>query len=268
MAIPRDLTEPDEMSEKLEAAVRAGDVALASRLIDDGANPNKHYGHSLPLVITANNGDVAMTKMLLEKGADPERVDNSDITPLCIALHREHPAVAHALLDGGAKPVPDNARADIAWTWAVSHQYKDIVERMLGLGVSINQTDCHGSNCLGGVGLMNDFGFAEWLLEKGADPNFLNKKFGYAPIHIACQHDNPGATRWLADIGARLDVTNSEGLTPLEFARKYNNPQSLAVLLEVEIAREGRVFTEGCPAAITARRPLQLRQKGGTHAFC
>lgn len=261
MAAPRDLTEPDEMSTKLEAAVRAGDVALAATLIDDGADPNKHYGHSLPLVITANSGDAAMAKMLLEKGADPERVNNNGVTPLCIALHQQHPQVAHALLDAGAKPIPENERGDIGWTWAVSHQYQDIVERMLGLGVSINQTDCNGGNCLGGVGLMKDFGFADWLRGKGADPNFVNKKFGYAPLHIACQHDNPAAAQWLADAGARLDVTDKEGLTPLEFARKYNNRKTTAVLLGVEIAREGRIFTEGCPAPVSARRPLQLKAK-------
>ncbi|MEZ0260177.1 MAG: ankyrin repeat domain-containing protein [Alphaproteobacteria bacterium] len=256
------------MSRKLETAVRAGDVALATQLIDEGANPNRHYAHSLPLVITANTGDVAMTKMLLEKGADPERVDNNGTTPFGIALWRQHPAVAHALLDAGANPLPDNDNGNTGWTWALSHQYKDIIERMLEKGVDINQTDCHGSNCLTGVGLQKEYEFSGWLLEKGADPNFMNKKFGYTPLHIACQHDNPAATKWLADVGARLDVTNSDGLTPVEFARKYHNPKALAVLLQVEIAREGRIFTEGSPVPISARRPLQLKSKGDVNAFC
>ncbi|MDQ6941697.1 MAG: ankyrin repeat domain-containing protein [Candidatus Eremiobacteraeota bacterium] len=59
----------------LFAAVRAGDVATARRLLAEGANPRVDDGRETPLHVAARLGPCAGVEALLEAGAVLERRD-------------------------------------------------------------------------------------------------------------------------------------------------------------------------------------------------
>ena len=56
----------------LTVAVAMGNHAVATQLVQAGANPNAHvYAGVTPLIVAAKNGDEAMVRLMLAAGADP-----------------------------------------------------------------------------------------------------------------------------------------------------------------------------------------------------
>lgn len=69
-----------------------------------------------------------------------------------------------------------------------------------------------------------------YLLGKGADPNIADKH-GVTPLMLACQMDLPDAVVALARSGAKVDVTNDAGETPLISAVHSRNLRIVRLLL-------------------------------------
>jgi ankyrin repeat protein len=85
----------------LMLASQVGDVALVTRLLDGGADPNeRHDGTALLSACAGGFADVV--RVLLERGADPNLGHRG--TPLMAAARRGDVEVARLLLDAGADP--------------------------------------------------------------------------------------------------------------------------------------------------------------------
>lgn len=91
----------------LTAAVRAGDLSLAERLLVDGADPDAPDGSGrTALVWAAREGHVDLVAGLVYRGADPDLRDSGDRgwTPMMYAIHREEMDAVRALLNNDADP--------------------------------------------------------------------------------------------------------------------------------------------------------------------
>ena len=110
----------------LHFAAQQGDVDSARVLLDAGADVNTpHPEHGSPLIIASASGHEALASFLLDKGADPNITDAWGVAPLHFALHNgllflngfrpsavDRPAwkrpdmvkLVNALLDHGADP--------------------------------------------------------------------------------------------------------------------------------------------------------------------
>ena len=65
---------------------------------------------------------------------------------------------------------------------------------------------------------------AEALLELGADPNHVVED-GATPLHVALRkRRKPELVRRLVDHGARGDVRDAAGVTPLDLPRRRRDP--------------------------------------------
>jgi ankyrin repeat protein len=53
---------------------------------------------------------------------------------------------------------------------------------------------------------------------------------GNAPIHIPIIYKHPGAFRLLLDFGTNINIQNSNGLSPLDIARKYKDYEAIHIL--------------------------------------
>src|SRR5690606_5537801 len=70
--------------------------------------------------------------------------------------------------------------------------------------------------------------FAEYLLNKKADPNLLDDK-GKAPLHLAIEHKNLEMIDLLLDMGADPDLTDARGWTVLDRLAEKNDRDSPVV---------------------------------------
>jgi ankyrin repeat protein len=140
-----------------------------------------------------------------------------------------------------------------------------LVKYVLGRGISANARDSSGETAL--TASRQSFEMQRFLVEAGADPNLPNGG-GMTPFHLAVAWFEPKAAepyravdyfytkkadvnrvayqgtplmsasarspemvRYLLERGARTDLTNREGLTPLHVAARAPNPQIVAMLL-------------------------------------
>lgn len=94
------------------AAVRSGDVALVTRMLDECPQAVKWQEQSWKdrvdetsgLHIAAARGDIAMAHLLLARGAKVDAKDGSLATPLTHAVCKGERAMVKLLLEHGADP--------------------------------------------------------------------------------------------------------------------------------------------------------------------
>jgi ankyrin repeat protein len=149
----------------LHAAAFNGKLEIAKFLIDNGANTtaeNEHGEIPLHLVsrgqyVTQENG-VGVVQLLLERGIDVNATDRHQNTSLHSASSLGRLEIAQVLLDRGAKPDPENDRA---------------------------QTPLHLVS-QGSYWFQDDGpGVAKLLLERGADMHAPDEDYA-TPLHLAC----------------------------------------------------------------------------------
>ena len=68
-------------------------------------------------------------------------------------------------------------------------------------------------------------GAVRFVTEAGADVNAVNQA-GNTAIHLAAISKTSSVVQWLADHGARLDMRNKRGQTPLSIASTKTRSQS------------------------------------------
>lgn len=138
---------------------------------------------SWPIHLAAKAGDVSILRFLLGKGARPNERDDLGRTPLFYAR------------------VPSVVRA------------------LVGSGASIDATDRDGRTALHEAVLDNTSPVVEELLKHGATVN--KKAVGDSertPLHVACMYGKYDNAYVLVRYGARVNVKNVSGETPLHAA--------------------------------------------------
>lgn len=95
---------PDPRVETLFDAARQGDVAAVTRLLDAGLDVNaKGRYDTTALFFAADKGQLAVVELLLARGASVDVHDTFyKMTPLSLAVQRDHADVARRLVEKGA----------------------------------------------------------------------------------------------------------------------------------------------------------------------
>lgn len=184
-----DVVVAQEDAPPLHAAIRAGDLTEAERLLEAGADPSEldDDGRS-PLVDALAYGHEALALRLLEAGADPSVGQSRGRSPIIIAVTKGYPAVVAALLSAGADP---NATADRG-------------ETALHIAASFD-SDQHAATL-------------RELIQAGADVDARDED-GRSPLHEAASDLNVQTFQLLLDAGAPL-APDIAGVV----AGKYEDP--------------------------------------------
>ena len=248
-------------------AAREGSVESAEYLLAAGANVNDTAADgSTALAVAALSGQSAVAELLIEHGADLD-ADGGGYAPLHATVLRGELSLAESLMAHGADV---NIRL-IGATQARRSQDDYAFDRKLigatpfmlaardgeaafmrvfaaaGADTSIGLPD--GSPPLavaargeqhfktaqtGGIGPRYDSGGAleavKVVVELGADVNGVDRS-GNTAMHVAAQKRFEGVIRFLAEQGARLDVKNKFGDTPLALALRPLPPAPGALVL-------------------------------------
>src|SRR5690606_31049473 len=199
------------------------DVTARAAVNDWGSQitsePRAQYrptGGLTPLLYAARSGCAECVRAIIAAGEDVDRPTPDGVTALMIAIDNYEFDTADVLLDAGANPHYADWWGRTAIYLAVDmHTYVprspaytrssettalDIVERLLASGVEVNpQLNVHRPGRGG-----NSARFTDDLLTTGATPL----------LRAAITHDH-AAMRLLLEHGAKVDLPNVMGVTPL-----------------------------------------------------
>ncbi|HZZ09415.1 MAG TPA: ankyrin repeat domain-containing protein [Paraburkholderia sp.] len=140
--------------------------------------------------------DIDGVNKLLAKGMDPNSVDNQGIPLLVIAAREKSDKVGAAL---AANPKTDLEIQDKA-----------------------------GENAMMMAALNGDLDFVKLLIDKEAE---VNKK-GWAPLHYAAANGHDDIVKLLLDHSAYVDAGSPNGTTPLMMAARGGHVSTVKLLLD------------------------------------
>jgi ankyrin repeat protein len=169
----------------------------------------------------ASLGDIGVIRELLSHGALVNARDNSGCTALYYAVDADKPAAAEALIAAGADPNTARRVGPSPIVNAAESGKTECLRVLLAGGADPNgeEDPAPGEAPVGGplfaAVLNGQEANVRLLLNSGAAPNVATGSDKATPLFYARY---AGIARALVEAGARLDVRDSNGRTPLENA--------------------------------------------------
>ena len=268
----------------------AGDARKVRLLLEGGVDVNKSslIGRTPLLVAAGTYGSIETVKLLLEKGADVNAQDANGLTPLVAAASVNDAAVVKLLIEKGADI---NARATVgsavtALMGAASNGNADLTRLLLARKADVRaiSPDRSGSAKNGPVAFGNvtalhlaigkrDVETVRLLLDAGAAVNARDIR-GLTPLVFAVATDRPDieVVRLLLARGADRSMPSEIKETPIDWARKFNNPAVLAAM-KLEAVRvtapvsAQKVTTVNLTPQRAVERSLPLLQRTAANMF-
>ncbi|XP_035511480.1 ankyrin repeat and SOCS box protein 16 [Morone saxatilis] len=208
----------------LRLAASRGHTGCVEELLFRGAEVNDDPGGSTALHDACIGGHAVCVQLLLSHGAEPDLLAADGSAPLHLCTSAQSFQCAELLLEGGAEvnvrmkesrltPLHVAARRGL-----VEH-----VELFLSHGADVLATNREGETPLNaascGAERPSEAGrylrVIEKLLGGGADPRTAGRK-QHTPLHNACANCSPRIVDLLLQHGAKADVANCAGYTPMD----------------------------------------------------
>jgi uncharacterized protein len=228
-------------------AAQQGDVESGRLLLRAGADVNDRGGNDrkTALIVAAASGNVDFSALLLDSGANPDLSDESGFTALhYAALDAGGGGIVQTLLAHRANPNPRTTKDSREYVYAgvnltgatplflaASRGNVQTVRALLAGGADPLMTTEKGTAPLhvatwGGSPYAGDWtedekknllDVTKLLVEKGADVNSVGEH-RWTPLHGAAYKGVDAVVQFLVEHGARIDVFDEYGQTPLSIA--------------------------------------------------
>ncbi|XP_054616072.1 ankyrin repeat and SOCS box protein 16 isoform X2 [Dunckerocampus dactyliophorus] len=208
----------------LRLAAGRGHAACVEELLFRGAEVNDDPGGSTALHDACAGAHGVCVQVLLSHGADPQVLAEDGSAPLHLCTSPLSFQCAELLLDGGAE-VNVRARESRLTPLHVAalRGLDEHVELLLARGADVLATNREGETPLNAACSRaerpSEAGryrrVVQSLLDAGADPQTAGKKL-HTPLHNACANCCPRIVELLLQHGAKADVSNCAGYTPMD----------------------------------------------------
>lgn len=224
----------------LSWAAARGDYDLCVQLLErKGRVLSKDKFKRTPLIMACRNGHVKIASLLLQHGSEWNHCDSSQNSVLHYAAAFGWKECLDLLIEHGADLNKENMWRVTPICIAMLKNHQGIVKEMLKReGVDVNGKDDKGRTLLAlactDLASQGIYEFIQFLLSKGADPNIKNVQ-GNTVLHnlsvydLQCAKKDKGerqaekvtlanTIKLLIDSGADLTIENSEKQTPFTLA--------------------------------------------------
>jgi len=199
----------------LALAVTTGNPSIAGRLLKAGADPNVPVPElGTPLLAAARTGNPEVLKELLDAGVNVNQPEPaSGQTALMWAATEAHEAAVDVLLAAGADSRARSHKGESALFFAVRAGDIGVVDALLAAGADVNEraepdnlsrpgnpdpaqskSKTPGDSMLVVAIVNGHFGLADFLLNKGADPNAAGVR--WPPLHALVRVRNYEETQY------------------------------------------------------------------------
>jgi ankyrin repeat protein len=213
----------------LHWAVRQNDAELVDQLLAAGANVNAQtrYGTNA-IYFAAVNGHAAILEKLLKAGADANFTNADGEAVLMTASRTGKPDAVKVLLDHGAKVnTAEAVRGQTAVMWAAAENHPDVVRLLVERGADLNahtkETPAPDPAVIWTPGRAAGDGITR--LRARPQPGG-----GFTALHFAARDGNLEMTKFLVELGAKVNERTASGMTPM-LASVINNHFKVAQYL-------------------------------------
>ena len=101
---------------------------------------------------------------------------------------------------------------------------------MLDGGMPVDSFDWVGMTALQWAARYNLTYVIHKLLQRGADVNKRHRTFGLTALHVSARYNRTDAIQLLLKNGASTTIKDEKGLTPIDYAQKYNHQEAVLLL--------------------------------------
>lgn len=183
----------------------------------------------------AHEGDIGRIKSLIGSGADVRRTDGYGRTALHVAAFASHEKVVVALAQAGADPNRlQNDKYDIITIAAVANDAEMVRTAINAGGSAKNITSIYGGTALIAAAHLGNWESVQVLIEAGAPLDHVNNLGWTALIEAVVLGDggprHVKTARLLVEAGADRSLTDRNGNTPLDLARKFGYEELIRAL--------------------------------------
>ncbi|KAG5455269.1 Protein phosphatase 1 regulatory subunit 27 [Clonorchis sinensis] len=169
----------------------------------------------------ACGGHLDLVEKLIASGVDKDCKDQSNWTPLMIAVSAGRDQVAQFLIEEAKADVNAiNSTGQCPMHYAASKNRLEIARCLLSAGARVDTRDWGGTTPLHRAVSQGNLDMVKLILEQASSTDVTNiaDNEGSTPLHYACEEDNMSAIRLLLDAGASVSYENKAGKTPLDVA--------------------------------------------------
>lgn len=226
----------------LHLAIKAGDAALVTRLLDEGAyigttfNEEEKDTHgNNPLHLTIESGNEEVIRILLERTkwwtkiiplAIFNEVNNRGENTLHIAVRTGKKSIVEALLAAGVNPYAVNEFKNSLLQVAVVHGHLSIVEHLLLTRINAHVANKEGNTVLHAMAARGDVKLIQALINREKASLFASKLLarlinaqnvkGETALHLAMESLDLVLIQLLIEDGANVNAKNILRKTPFE----------------------------------------------------
>lgn len=226
-------------------------------LLDLGHDPNKPITdekhtwsiRQWPLQIAYNKENSDCAKVLLEAGSNPKKIsghviselifewckvivaylDNDDLKELTRASFKKSNAPVIELLVEKQPDIKKKFTPEMLCD-AVMRGHQPMAEFLISIGVDVNTADKRFATPLMHAANNNLLETAQLLIEHGAEVNYSND-LNITPLIEAAKNNANVVALLLLEHGADIEITDWEGFTALDHARRRENTK---LIFEIE----------------------------------
>lgn len=236
----------------LHRAAQSNHTAAIDFLAKAGANIEaKDNDGCTPLHLSACvEGLPAAVSVLLRHGAEKDAIDNQGRSALHTAVEIGNLRVVHCLLAAG---VDSSLRAgdggDSALDLAATGGHTNILRTLAHYGADVNAANALGATALHSAVSADQAEAIAALVLIGADLEAKMHEYKFTPLLFACQELSVKALKTLVHLGAKIDVRDTDGDTPLHCVAREAGQEGavgmVTLLLKCGV-NEAAINNDGC----------------------
>ncbi|XP_051879285.1 E3 ubiquitin-protein ligase mib1 isoform X1 [Pristis pectinata] len=219
----------------MQAASQNGHVDVLKLLLKHSVDLEVEDKDGDRAVHHASFGDEgAVIDVLHRGGADLNARNKRRQTPLHIAVNKGHLQVVKTLLDLGCHPSLQDSEGDTPLHDAISKKRDDMLSVLLESGADVTITNNNGFNALHHAALRGNPSAMRVLLSKLPRPWIVDEKKddGYTALHLAALNNHVEVAELLVHQGsANLDIQNVNQQTALHLAVERQHTQIVRLLV-------------------------------------
>ena len=188
-------------------------------------------GADLRLVDAVQHRDSAAARAVLGEGVDVNAQQPDGTTALHWAARWDQVDIAGVLLEAGADANAVNRYGVTPLSLASTNGNAAIVSRLLGAGADPNAATPHGETPLMTAARTGNADVVALLVDGGARVDATEDWRGQTALMWAAAEKNAAAARVLIDAGADVSARSEAGMTPLLFAARAGDIDTVRTLV-------------------------------------